>query len=217
MMAGFMDLPTEIRAEIYRYLPPVGWNSRIRTVKGFSGCSNTFRMNVMRINRKIYQELRDEMFKHLEWSFRIDIRLGQVDELRTILIKALADIRKQRDFSQALVCSIILIFDERKFRCGEIVGWTHDIESLIRRTVTKQDILRHWLAWFGKARWIMMPFYEHPRVALSLRIPPEWLTSTYLPNGSLTRYVERWAKWAPKRAETRPPWRIPPGRTITKP
>lgn len=81
----------------------------------------------MRISRQIYQELRDEMVKDLEWSFRIEIRLGQVDELRTILAKALADVRNQRDFSQAPASSIKLEFVERAFRCD---GSLDERESL---------------------------------------------------------------------------------------
>ena len=122
MMTGFIDLPIGIRAEIYPYLPATRWNSRAP-----SQCSNTFRMDGMRINREIYQELRDEMFKDLEWPFRIEIRLGQADELRTILAKALTDIRKHRDFSQARVRLVRLKLVEGTYWHGEFVGVAHDV------------------------------------------------------------------------------------------
>lgn len=83
----------------------------------------------MRISGQIYRELIDEMIKDLEWSFRIDIRSGRVDELRAILANALAEVRKQRDFSQALLCSTKLEFVERAARWGKILGRTRDLES----------------------------------------------------------------------------------------
>ena len=212
-MAGLMDLPTEIRTEIYRYLPQAGWNSRVRIIKGFSGCSNTFRLHVMRINRKMYQELRDEMSKDLRWSFRIEIRVGEVDELRATLAKALADIRKQRDFPQARSCSITVALDYRIYRYGEFRGETLDINSLVRPVVAKKDILRHWLAWLSKADWFIIP-PEHSQLASPVTIPLAWYTSSSLPSRTLVRYFERWTKWAPKSVDRRPPWRAPPGRAI---
>ena len=217
-MPGLLNLPTEVRLRIYQYLPKPGWRPRIESVRGFRGSSNTLRMNVMRINRQIYREIRDFYSQDLHWWFSIRIEIAEVDDLRDILGRALTAIRVQQDIHQARSFTFDVFLDDRVNRWASFQARTPDIDGLVQPAVQWSHILGHWLRWLARTDWSVIDLPETLKIFSAAQGWPvsieNWDSSHQAPGQDFARFIERYAKWSNRRHNTRPPWRRPPGRTI---
>jgi len=217
-MPGLLDLPTEVRLRIYRYLPEPGWKPRIEIVKGFRGSSNTLRMNVMRINKQIYREIRDFYTQDLHWRFSIRIEIAEVDDLRDVLARALTAIRVQRDIHLARSFTFEISLDDRVYPWASFKARTPNIDGLVRPAVQWRYIFGHWLRWLARTSWSIIDLPQTLKIFSAAQRWPvsiqDWDASHEAPGQDFARFIERYAKWSNRRRDTRPAWRRPSGRTL---
>lgn len=218
IMPGLLDLPMEIRLQIYEYLPEPGWKPRIEIARGFRGSSNTLRMNVMRINRQMYREIRDFYSQNLRWWFSIRIEIAEVDEFRDVLARALTALRVQQDIHLARSFTFDIFLVDRVHQWASFQTRTPDIHGLVQPAVHWKYILGHWLRWLANTDWSIIDLPQSLKTfTASQRWPVDiegWDPSHQAPGQDFARFIERYAKWSNRRREARPPWRRPPGRTV---
>lgn len=217
-MPGLLDLPTEVRLRIYRFLPEPGWRTRIEIDRGFRGSSNTLRMNVMRVNRQIYREIRDFYSQDLHWWFSVRIEIAEVDDLRDVLARASTAIRVQQDLHLAKSFTFEIFLDDRVYQWARFMARTPNIDGLVRPAVHWRHIFGHWLRWLARTDWSIIDLPQTLKIfSAAQRWPVSmqgWDSSHQAPGQDFARFIERYAKWSNRRRDTRPAWRQPPGRTL---
>ncbi|KAL9066995.1 MAG: hypothetical protein Q9157_006957 [Trypethelium eluteriae] len=127
----FMDLPLELRMEIYRFVLPkkIGW-IRMSWLQQFPGHHASPNLSILRLNRQVYFEAKESLYRHAVYStvvFSHPSALLQ-SELWSAEIPGLANskLRSLRNLRLLLV---------RSNSQGTTLRWSQDLQHSLRYTI----------------------------------------------------------------------------------